>query len=110
MKLRQGQKINKATGWIFNRDMLNAQNWEKNSSKIQKAKIDTTPEKSLIIKYLWLNILCTCIYFFVYNSVDLCYILQVVRPADGSEYIMDYYGPRLTHISKNMDTFYKPWE
>ena len=108
MKLHQGQKINKAIGWISNRDMLNAQNWEKNSSKIQRAKIDAIPKTSLIIKYLWLNILCR--YFFVYNSVDLCYILQVVMPADGSEYIIDYYGPRLTHISKNMDTFYKPWE
>ncbi|XP_078353859.1 TM2 domain-containing protein 1-like [Oculina patagonica] len=54
---------------------------------------------------------CTLGFFFVFHLVDVILIAtQVVGPADGSEYIIDYYGPRLTHISRNMDTFYKPRE
>lgn len=33
--------------------------------------------------------------------------LQVVVPADQSNYVIDYYGPRLVHLSINNDTFYK---
>jgi len=33
--------------------------------------------------------------------------LQVVLPADGSNYVVDYYGPRLIHLSLNNDTYYK---
>ncbi|XP_074611624.1 TM2 domain-containing protein 1-like [Acropora palmata] len=52
---------------------------------------------------------CTLGFFFVFHLVDIVLIAtQVVGPADGSSYIIDYYGPRLTHISKNMFTYYKP--
>ncbi|KAJ7378606.1 amyloid-beta binding [Desmophyllum pertusum] len=54
---------------------------------------------------------CTLGFFFVFHLVDVILIAtQVVGPADGSAYIIDYYGPRLTHISRNMDTYYEPRE
>ncbi|KAK2554594.1 TM2 domain-containing protein 1 [Acropora cervicornis] len=57
----------------------------------------------------WLLKFCTLGFFFVFHLVDIVLIAtQVVGPADGSSYIIDYYGPRLTHISKNMFTYYKP--
>ena len=43
------------------------------------------------------------------NAMHL-FVLQVVGPADGSAYVIDYYGPRLTHIAKDMDTYFKPRE
>lgn len=33
--------------------------------------------------------------------------LQIVGPADGSEYVIDYYGPRLSHITKNNETIFR---
>ena len=35
---------------------------------------------------------------------------QVVGPASGADYVIDYYGPRLIHISQTNETFYKPQE
>ena len=62
----------------------------------------TTRHEVLYIKLLKvINILHI---FFIWS------VVQVVGPADGSAYVIDYYGPRLTHISRNMDTFYKPRE
>lgn len=34
--------------------------------------------------------------------------LQVVIPADGSDYIIDFYGPRIDHMSINNETYYVP--
>ncbi|XP_073259445.1 TM2 domain-containing protein 1-like [Porites lutea] len=54
---------------------------------------------------------CTLGFFFVFHLVDIVLIAtQVVGPADGSAYVIDYYGPRLTHIAKDMDTYFKPRE
>lgn len=51
---------------------------------------------------------CTLGFFFVFHLVDVILIAtQVVGPADGSAYIIDYYGPRLDHISRDLDTFNK---
>lgn len=38
----------------------------------------------------------------------LCVSLQIVGPADGSNYIVDYYGARLTHLSITNETYRKP--
>lgn len=54
---------------------------------------------------------CTLGFFFVFHLVDIVLIAtQVVGPADGSAYIIDYYGPRLSRITKNEYTYYKPDE
>jgi len=38
-------------------------------------------------------------FFFIFHLIDIILIaLQVVGPADGSAYVMDYYGPRATYI------------
>lgn len=37
----------------------------------------------------------------------LC-LLQIVGPADGSSYIVDYYGARLTHLAITNETYRKP--
>lgn len=34
--------------------------------------------------------------------------LQIVGPADGSSYIVDYYGARLTRLTITNDTYRKP--
>lgn len=34
--------------------------------------------------------------------------LQVVLPADQSNYVIDYYGPRLRHLTIDNDTYYRP--
>ncbi|MEQ2204482.1 hypothetical protein XENOCAPTIV_013712, partial [Xenoophorus captivus] len=36
------------------------------------------------------------------------YLLQIVGPADGSNYIVDYYGARLTRLSITNETYRKP--
>ena len=38
----------------------------------------------------------------------LFFIFKIVGPADGSEYVMDYYGPRLFHITNNNETVFQP--
>jgi hypothetical protein len=35
-------------------------------------------------------------------------IFQVVGPADESEYVIDYYGPRLINNGYDNNTFLKP--
>lgn len=40
-------------------------------------------------------------------TLDCC-LLQIVGPADGSSYIVDYYGARLTHLSITNETYRKP--
>ena len=34
--------------------------------------------------------------------------LQIVTPSDGSNYVIPYYGPRLTKLNITKDTYYKP--
>lgn len=36
------------------------------------------------------------------------FFFQVVKPADGSDYVIDYYGAVLNHLSVNNDTYIKP--
>ena len=38
----------------------------------------------------------------------LLLLLQIVGPADGSNYIVDYYGARLTRLSITNQTYRKP--
>lgn len=53
--------------------------------------------------------LCTCGIFGIGAFFDFLFIaLQVVLPADGSNYVIDLYGPRLREISINDETFFKP--
>lgn len=46
------------------------------------------------------------------SSIDsgsvFCLLLQIVGPADGSNYIVDYYGTRLTRLSITNQTYRKP--
>ncbi|EDO43932.1 predicted protein [Nematostella vectensis] len=52
---------------------------------------------------------CTLGFFFIFQLVDVLLIAtQIVGPADGSDYVIDYYGPRLIHIVKDNATYYKP--
>jgi hypothetical protein len=46
------------------------------------------------------NILHTCFKQFPF-------FLKIVGPADGSEYVMDYYGPRLFHVTQNNETVFQ---
>lgn len=39
---------------------------------------------------------------------SLLRLLQIVGPADGSSYIVDYYGARLTRLTITNDTYRKP--
>lgn len=52
---------------------------------------------------------CTLGFFFLFQLVDIILIAsQIVGPADGSDYIVDYYGPGLIHITQDNSTVYKP--
>ncbi|XP_039253526.2 TM2 domain-containing protein 1-like [Styela clava] len=52
---------------------------------------------------------CTCGIFGLGAFFDFLLIaLQVVLPADGSNYVIDLYGPRLREISINAETYFKP--
>lgn len=53
--------------------------------------------------------LCTFGFFGIGALFDFLLIaLQVTLPADGSNYVIDRYGPRLDKISINSETYYKP--
>ncbi|XP_022251680.1 TM2 domain-containing protein CG10795-like isoform X2 [Limulus polyphemus] len=55
--------------------------------------------------------LCTLGFMFLGQLVDIILIaLQVVRPADGSYYVINYFGPRLTFLQMNNDTYVVPQE
>ncbi|KAK3088426.1 hypothetical protein FSP39_019088 [Pinctada imbricata] len=48
-------------------------------------------------------------FFFLGQLVDILLIaMQVVKPSDGSEYVIDYYGAGVTKVSMNTDTYIKP--
>ncbi|XP_028403565.1 TM2 domain-containing protein CG10795-like [Dendronephthya gigantea] len=52
---------------------------------------------------------CTLGFFFLFQLVDVILIaMQIVGPADGSAYVIDYYGPRLNHITRNNETVFQP--
>lgn len=56
--------------------------------------------------------LCSCGIFGIGAFFDFMLIaLQVVLPADGSDYIIDFYGPKIRQLSINNETYYVPrWE
>lgn len=48
-------------------------------------------------------------FFFLGQLVDIILIAaQVVIPSDGSDYVIDYYGARVTRISMNAETYIQP--
>ncbi|XP_022669973.1 uncharacterized protein LOC111253953 [Varroa destructor] len=48
---------------------------------------------------------CTLGGIFLWQLIDIVLIaMQVVRPADGSQYVVSYFGPRLTRLSLNNET------
>ncbi|XP_061174351.1 TM2 domain-containing protein CG10795-like [Saccostrea echinata] len=50
-------------------------------------------------------------FFFLGQLIDILLIaLQVVKPSDGSDYIMNYFGVGLTRIQTDNDTYIKPDE
>ncbi|KAM6921183.1 TM2 domain-containing protein 1 [Xenentodon cancila] len=52
---------------------------------------------------------CTVGFCGIGTLIDFILIaMQIVGPADGSNYIVDYYGARLTRLSITNDTFRKP--
>lgn len=52
---------------------------------------------------------CTLGFLFIGQLVDIILIaMQIVGPADGSSYIMKYFGPRLTILQFDNDTFIVP--
>jgi len=53
--------------------------------------------------------LCTFGCMLIWTLVDIILIaIQVVRPVDGSDYVVDYYGPGLTRISSDNMTYMVP--
>ncbi|XP_029473753.1 TM2 domain-containing protein 1 isoform X1 [Rhinatrema bivittatum] len=52
---------------------------------------------------------CTVGFCGIGSLIDFILIsMQIVGPSDGSSYIIDYYGARLTRLSINNETFRKP--
>ncbi|XP_071499516.1 TM2 domain-containing protein 1-like [Diadema antillarum] len=65
----------------------------------------------LYLGYLALGLLkfCTMGLLFVGHFVDVILIAtQVVGPADGSAYVMDFYSPRLVKMTINNETYFVP--
>lgn len=53
--------------------------------------------------------LCTFGFFMIFQFIDVLLIAtQVLKPADGSDYLMDYFGHRLVHVSRTDDTYWVP--
>lgn len=53
--------------------------------------------------------LCTLGFMFIGQLVDVVLIAtQIVRPADGSHYIIPYYGPGINFILMDNDTYRQP--
>ena len=52
---------------------------------------------------------CTLGFLLIGQLVDIILIsLQIVKPADGSNYVMKYFGPRLTILSADNGTYHAP--
>lgn len=54
---------------------------------------------------------CTLGFLFFGQLVDIVLIaMQVVKPADGSEFVMKYFGPRLNILSTDNNTYHLPYD
>ena len=52
---------------------------------------------------------CTLGFFMIFHFIDIVLIAtQVLKPADGSDYYMDYFGHRLIPIRYDNDTYWLP--
>lgn len=52
---------------------------------------------------------CTLGFFMIFQFIDIVLIAtQVLKPADGSDYYMDYFGHRLIPIKYDNDTYWVP--
>lgn len=52
---------------------------------------------------------CTLGFMFLGQLVDIALIsMQVVGPADGSHYVINYFGPKLTFLGVDNDTYVVP--
>jgi len=52
---------------------------------------------------------CTFGFFMIFQFIDILLIAaQVLKPADGSDYLMDYFGHRLIHVTPTEDTYRLP--
>lgn len=52
---------------------------------------------------------CTLGFFMIFQFIDIVLIAtQVLKPADGSDYYMDYFGQRLIPIKYDNDTYWVP--
>ena len=52
---------------------------------------------------------CTFGFFMIFQFIDVLLIAsQVLKPADGSDYLMDYFGHRLIHVTRTDDTYWLP--
>jgi len=53
--------------------------------------------------------LCTLGFFMIFQFIDVILIAtQALKPADGSDYYMDYFDHQIIHINKNNDTYWLP--
>ena len=52
---------------------------------------------------------CTFGFFMIFQFIDVLLIAsQVLKPADGSDYVMDYFGHRLIHVTGSEDMYWVP--
>ena len=52
---------------------------------------------------------CTLGFLLIGQLIDIILIsLQIVKPADGSDYVMKHFGPRLTILSSDNNTYHLP--
>jgi len=52
---------------------------------------------------------CTFGFFMIFQFIDVLLIAsQVLKPADGSDYVMDYFGHRLIHVTGAEDMYWLP--
>jgi len=52
---------------------------------------------------------CTLGFFMIFQFIDVVLIAtQILKPADGSDYYMDYFGHRLIPIKYDNDTYWLP--
>lgn len=50
--------------------------------------------------------LCTLGFFMIFQFIDVVLIAtQALKPADGSDYYVDYFDHQMTHITRNNETY-----
>ena len=50
--------------------------------------------------------LCTLGFFMIFQFIDVVLIAtQALKPADGSDYYVDYFDHQMTHIKRNNETY-----